>query len=409
MKQQSLQKSKIKFLLLEGVHQSAVDALAKAGYTNVVTYPKALPTEDLKQEIKDAHFVGIRSRTQLSADVLDAAERLVAIGCFCIGTNQVDLEAAARQGVPVFNAPFSNTRSVAELVMAEVILLLRGVPQRSAAAHRGEWQKSATGSFECRGKTLGIIGYGNIGMQLGVIAESLGMKVVYFDVQSKLPLGNAQPKATLKALLEESHVVSLHVPQHASTELLIGRQEIAVMRSGAMLINASRGNVVDLDALAEALNGNHIGGAAIDVFPVEPRSNNDEFQSPLRGIDQCILTPHIGGSTQEAQENIGVEVAEKLTRYSDNGTTTSAVNFPEVALPEHEGKHRLLHVHQNIPGIMSAINQVFSDSSVNVSGQYLQTMGDTGYVVIDIESDYSNTLISRLSAIEGTLRTRVLF
>jgi len=409
MKQQSLQKSKIKFLLLEGVHQSAVDALAKAGYTNVVTYPKALPTEDLKQEIKDAHFVGIRSRTQLSADVLDAAERLVAIGCFCIGTNQVDLEAAARQGVPVFNAPFSNTRSVAELVMAEVILLLRGVPQRSAAAHRGEWQKTATGSFECRGKTLGIIGYGNIGMQLGVIAESLGMKVVYFDVESKLPLGNAQPKATLRALLEESHVVSLHVPQHASTELLIGRQEIAVMRSGAMLINASRGNVVDLDALAEALNDNHIGGAAIDVFPVEPRSNNDEFQSPLRGIDQCILTPHIGGSTQEAQENIGVEVAEKLTRYSDNGTTTSAVNFPEVALPEHEGKHRLLHVHQNIPGIMSAINQVFSDSSVNVSGQYLQTMGDTGYVVIDIESDYSNTLISQLSAIEGTLRTRVLF
>ena len=409
MKQQSLQKSKIKFLLLEGVHQSAIDALAKAGYTNVVTYPKALPTEDLKQEIKDAHFVGIRSRTQLSEDVLDAAERLVAIGCFCIGTNQVDLEAAARRGIPVFNAPFSNTRSVAELVMAEVILLLRGVPQRSAAAHRGEWQKSATGSFECRGKTLGIIGYGNIGMQLGVIAESLGMKVVYFDVESKLPLGNAQPKATLKALLEESHVVSLHVPQHASTELLIGRQEIAAMRSGAMLINASRGNVVDLDALAEALNGNHIGGAAIDVFPVEPRSNNDEFQSPLRGIDQCILTPHIGGSTQEAQENIGVEVAEKLTRYSDNGTTTSAVNFPEVALPEHEGKHRLLHVHQNIPGIMSAINQVFSDSSVNVSGQYLQTMGDTGYVVIDIESDYSNTLISQLSAIEGTLRTRVLF
>jgi D-3-phosphoglycerate dehydrogenase len=409
MKQQSLQKSKIKFLLLEGVHQSAIDALAKAGYTNVVTYPKALPTEDLKQEIKDAHFVGIRSRTQLSEDVLNAAERLVAIGCFCIGTNQVDLEAAARQGVPVFNAPFSNTRSVAELVMAEVILLLRGVPQRSAAAHRGEWQKSATGSFECRGKTLGIIGYGNIGMQLGVIAESLGMKVVYFDVESKLPLGNAQPKATLRALLEESHVVSLHVPQHASTELLIGRQEIAAMRSGAMLINASRGNVVDLDALAEALNDNHIGGAAIDVFPVEPRSNNDEFQSPLRGIDQCILTPHIGGSTQEAQENIGVEVAEKLTRYSDNGTTTSAVNFPEVALPEHEGKHRLLHVHQNIPGIMSAINQVFSDSAVNVSGQYLQTMGDTGYVVIDIESDYSNTLISQLSAIEGTLRTRVLF
>ena len=409
MKQQSLQKSKIKFLLLEGVHQSAIDALAKAGYTNVVTYPKALPSDDLKKEIKDAHFVGIRSRTQLSAEIFEAADRLVAIGCFCIGTNQVDLEAAAKRGIPVFNAPFSNTRSVAELVMAEVILLLRGVPQRSAAAHRGEWQKSATGAFECRGKTLGIIGYGNIGMQLGVIAESLGMKVVYFDVESKLPLGNAQPKATLSALLKEAHVVSLHVPQHASTELLIGRGEIAEMRSGSILINASRGNVVDLDALAEALNGSHIGGAAIDVFPVEPRSNNDEFISPLRGLDQCILTPHIGGSTQEAQENIGVEVAEKLTRYSDNGTTTSAVNFPEVALPEHEGKHRLLHVHQNIPGIMSAINQVFSESAVNVSGQYLQTMGDTGYVVIDIESDYSKTLISQLSGIEGTLRTRVLF
>jgi D-3-phosphoglycerate dehydrogenase len=409
MKQQSLQKSKIKFLLLEGVHQSAIDALAKAGYTNVVAYPKALPSDDLKREIKDAHFVGIRSRTQLSAEIFEAADRLVAIGCFCIGTNQVDLEAAAKRGIPVFNAPFSNTRSVAELVMAEVILLLRGVPQRSAAAHRGEWQKSATGAFECRGKTLGIIGYGNIGMQLGVIAESLGMKVIYFDIESKLPLGNAQPKATLDALLKEAHVVSLHVPQHASTELLIGRSEIAAMRSGSILINASRGNVVDLDALAEALNSSHIGGAAIDVFPVEPRSNNDEFISPLRGLDQCILTPHIGGSTQEAQENIGVEVAEKLTRYSDNGTTTSAVNFPEVALPEHEGKHRLLHVHQNIPGIMSAINQVFSESAVNVSGQYLQTMGDTGYVVIDIESDYSKTLISQLSGIEGTLRTRVLF
>ena len=409
MKQQSLQKSKIKFLLLEGVHQSAIDALAKAGYTNVVTYPKALPSDDLKKEIKDAHFVGIRSRTQLSAEIFEATDRLVAIGCFCIGTNQVDLEAAAKRGIPVFNAPFSNTRSVAELVMAEVILLLRGVPERSAAAHRGEWQKSATGAFECRGKTLGIIGYGNIGMQLGVIAEGLGMKVIYFDVESKLPLGNAQPKATLSALLKEAHVVSLHVPQHASTELLIGRREIAAMRSGSILINASRGNVVDLDALADALNASHIGGAAIDVFPVEPRSNNDEFISPLRGLDQCILTPHIGGSTQEAQENIGVEVAEKLTRYSDNGTTTSAVNFPEVALPEHEGKHRLLHVHQNIPGIMSAINQVFSESAVNVSGQYLQTMGDTGYVVIDIESDYSKTLISQLSGIEGTLRTRVLF
>ena len=374
MTQKSLPKSKIKFLLLEGVHPSAVEALSKAGYDNVVTFAKALPTQDLLAEIKDAHFVGIRSRTHLSQEVIDAAERLVAIGCFCIGTNQVDLVAAARRGIPVFNAPFSNTRSVAELVMAEAILLLRGVPQRSAAAHRGEWQKTAVGSHECRGKTLGIVGYGNIGMQLGVIAEGLGMKVIYFDVQSKLPLGNAQPKATLISLLEEAHVDSLHVPQHASTELLIGEKEIAAMRQGAMVINASRGNVVDLDALAEALKSGHVGGAAIDVFPVEPRSNNDEFVSPLRGLDQCLLTPHIGGSTEEAQENIGVEVAEKLSHYSDNGTTISAVNFPEVALPAYDGKHRLLHVHRNTPGIMSAINQVFSDNNVNVSGQYLQTL-----------------------------------
>jgi D-3-phosphoglycerate dehydrogenase len=345
----------------------------------------------------------------LSAEIIDAAERLVAIGCFCIGTNQVDLEAAACNGIPVFNAPFSNTRSVAELVMAEAILLLRGVPQRSAAAHRGQWQKTASGSHECRGKTLGIIGYGNIGMQLGVIAEGLGMKVIYFDVESKLPLGNAQPKATLSSLLEEAHVISLHVPQHASTELLIGKREIDQLREGAMLINASRGNVVDLDALGKALQSGRIGGAAIDVFPVEPRSNSDEFLSPLRGLDQCILTPHIGGSTEEAQENIGVEVAEKLTRYSDNGTTTSAVNFPEVALPEHDGKHRLLHVHSNVPGIMSAINQVFSANDVNVSGQYLQTMDTIGYVVIDIESDYSPALVAGLTSIDGTLRVRILF
>ena len=409
MTQKSLPKSKIKFLLLDEVHHSAVEALSKAGCDNVVTFAKALPTQDLLAEIKDAHFVGIRSRTHLSQEVIDAAERLVAIGCFCIGTNQVDLVAAARRGIPVFNAPFSNTRSVAELVMAEAILLLRGVPQRSAAAHRGEWQKTAVGSHECRGKTLGIVGYGNIGMQLGVIAEGLGMKVIYFDVQSKLPLGNAQPKATLISLLAEAHVVSLHVPQHASTELLIGEKEIAAMRQGAMVINASRGNVVDLDALAEALKSGHVGGAAIDVFPVEPRSNNDEFVSPLRGLDQCLLTPHIGGSTEEAQENIGVEVAEKLSHYSDNGTTISAVNFPEVALPAYDGKHRLLHVHRNTPGIMSAINQVFSDNNVNVSGQYLQTLGEMGYVVIDIEADYSKVLIKSLTAIEGTLRVRVLF
>ena len=291
-------------------------------------HPKALPEERLLEEIADAHFVGIRSRTQLTEKVLAQAPKLVAIGCFCIGTNQVDLGAAARMGIPVFNAPFSNTRSVAELVIAEMVLLLRRIPERTAAAHRGEWQKTANGSYECRGKTLGVVGYGNIGMQVGVLAESLGMRVIYFDIKSKLPIGNAQPVPTLDALLKESHVLSLHVPQDEKTDRLIGANEIAKMRSGAMLVNASRGNVVDIDALADALRSNQLGGAAIDVFPVEPKSNNDSFESPLRGLDNCILTPHIGGSTQEAQANIGVEVAEKLAHYSDNGTTVSAVNFP---------------------------------------------------------------------------------
>lgn len=409
MSQTSLGKTKIKFLMLEGIHDSAIEALARVGYTHVVCHPKALPEERLLEEIADAHFVGIRSRTQLTEKVLAQAPKLVAIGCFCIGTNQVDLGAAARMGIPVFNAPFSNTRSVAELVIAEMVLLLRRIPERTAAAHRGEWQKTANGSYECRGKTLGIVGYGNIGMQVGVLAESLGMRVIYFDIKSKLPIGNAQPVPTLDALLKESHVLSLHVPQDEKTDRLIGANEIAKMRPGAMLVNASRGNVVDIDALAEALRSNHLGGAAIDVFPVEPKSNNDSFESPLRGIDNCILTPHIGGSTQEAQANIGVEVAEKLAHYSDNGTTVSAVNFPEVALPEHQGKHRLLHVHDNVPGIMSAINAVFSENDVNVSGQYLQTRGDTGYVVIDIEANYSEAVLDRLSAIPGTLRCRVLF
>lgn len=409
MSQTSLDKTKIKFLMLEGIHDSAIEALARVGYTHVVCHPKALPEDRLLEEIADAHFVGIRSRTQLTEKVLAQAPKLVAIGCFCIGTNQVDLGAAARMGIPVFNAPFSNTRSVAELVIAEMVLLLRRIPERTTAAHRGEWQKTANGSYECRGKTLGVVGYGNIGMQVGVLAESLGMRVIYFDIKSKLPIGNAQPVPTLDALLKESHVLSLHVPQDEKTDRLIGANEIAKMRSGAMLVNASRGNVVDIDALADALRSNRLGGAAIDVFPVEPKSNNDSFESPLRGIDNCILTPHIGGSTQEAQANIGVEVAEKLAHYSDNGTTVSAVNFPEVALPEHHGKHRLLHVHDNVPGIMSAINAVFSENDVNVSGQYLQTRGDTGYVVIDIEANYSEAVLDRLSAIPGTLRCRVLF
>ena len=409
MAQESLEKSKIRILLLEGVHPSAIETLKGAGYHNIEMHQKALPPEDLRAAIADAHFVGIRSRTQLTADIFESAKKLVAVGCFCIGTNQVDLNAATKKGVVVFNAPFSNTRSVAELVIAEAILLLRGVAEKNAKAHRGEWQKSATNSFEIRGKKLGIIGYGNIGMQLGVIAEGLGMQVQFFDVINKLPMGNARQVASLKQLLNSSDVVSLHVPENRSTQNMMASTQLAEMKPGSILINASRGTVVDIDALAEHLGNGKLGGAAIDVFPVEPRSNDEEFLSPLRRFDNTFLTPHIGGSTIEAQENIGMEVAEKLARYSDNGTSISSVNFPEVALPEHAGSHRLLHIHHNTPGIMGAINRVFSDNKVNVIAQFLQTNDAVGYVVIDIDAEYSDMALARLAGIEGTIRCRVLF
>ena len=409
MAPKSLEKSKIKFLLLEGVHPSALESLHNAGYQNIEQHQKALAPEDLKAAIASAHFVGIRSRTQLTEDIFKAARKLVAVGCFCIGTNQVDLAAATRRGVAVFNAPFSNTRSVAELVIAEAILLLRGVAAKNAAAHRGEWQKTAVNSYEIRGKRLGIVGYGNIGMQLGVIAEGLGMQVQFYDVVSKLPLGNARQLPNLEQLLAQSDVVSLHVPETRTTRDMIGASQLAQMPRGSILINASRGTVVDIDALAASLASGHLGGAAIDVFPVEPRSNDDEFISPLRAFDNTFLTPHIGGSTVEAQANIGVEVAEKLARYSDNGTSTSSVNFPEVALPEHEGSHRLLHVHHNVPGVMSAINRVFSENDVNVSAQFLQTNDAIGYVVIDVDAEYSDVALEKLASIDGTIRSRVLF
>ena len=409
MAPKSLEKSKIRFLLLEGVHPSAVETLQRAGYHNIESHQKALPPEELKRAIADAHFVGIRSRTQLTADIFAAARKLVAVGCFCIGTNQVDLKAATARGVAVFNAPFSNTRSVAELVIAEAILLLRGVAEKNAAAHRGVWMKTAANSFEIRGKKLGIIGYGNIGMQLGVMAEGLGMQVQFFDVGNKLPLGNARQVTSLEQLLASSDVVSLHVPENRSTGNMIAAEQLAQMKPGSILINASRGTVVDIDALAAQLESGRLGGAAIDVFPVEPRSNDDEFVSPLRRFDNTFLTPHIGGSTIEAQENIGTEVAEKLARYSDNGTSTSSVNFPEVALPEHAGSHRLLHIHHNVPGVMGEINKVFSDNKLNIVAQFLQTNEAVGYVVIDIEAEYSDLALSRLAGIEGTMRCRVLF
>ena len=409
MSNKSLEKSKIRILLLEGVHQSAVDTLNAAGYTNIEYLTHSLSEEDLIEKIADVHFVGLRSRTHLTEAVFEAARKLVAVGCFCIGTNQVDLQAATRRGIAVFNAPFSNTRSVAELVLAQAILLLRGVPEKNAQAHRGAWMKSAKDSYEIRGKKLGIIGYGNIGTQFSVLAESLGMDVYFYDVVSKLSIGNATQVGTMQELLNMADVVSLHVPETPATRYMFGADQLAQMKPGSILMNASRGTVVDIEALAETLRSGKLLGAAIDVFPVEPKSNKEEFVSPLREFDNVILTPHVGGSTIEAQENIGREVAEKLTMYSDNGTSVSSVNFPEVALPSHPNQHRLLHIHENIPGVMSEINHVFSDNGINICGQYLQTKEDIGYVVVDVEKAYGELALEKLKSVKGTIRCRVLF
>ena len=409
MSNTSLEKSKIRILLLEGVHQSAIDTLNAAGYTNIEYLSHSLAEDELMDKIADAHFVGIRSRTQLTEKVFDAAQKLVAVGCFCIGTNQVNLKAATRRGIAVFNAPFSNTRSVAELVLAQAILLLRGVPEKSAKAHRGEWLKSAKDSYEIRGKKLGIIGYGNIGTQFSVLAEGLGMDVYYYDVVSKLSIGNATQVGTLQELLNTCDIISLHVPETQSTRYMFKAEQFSKMKPGSILMNASRGTVVDIDALAEALQSGKLLGAAIDVFPVEPKSNNEEFISPLREFDNVILTPHVGGSTIEAQENIGREVAEKLAMYSDNGTSVSSVNFPEVALPSHPNQHRLLHIHENVPGVMSEINQVFSENGINICGQYLQTKEDIGYVVVDVDKEYGELALQKLLQVKGTIRCRVLF
>ncbi|MCK9507561.1 MAG: phosphoglycerate dehydrogenase [Pigmentiphaga sp.] len=407
--QQSFAKDKIKFVLLEGIHPSAIEALTRDGYTNVETHAGALAGDELVEALRDAHFVGIRSRTRLTEAVLAQAPKLIAIGCFCIGTNQVDLRAAARKGVPVFNAPFSNTRSVAELVLGETIMLMRGIPQKNAVLHRGGWAKSASNAFEVRGKTLGIIGYGHIGTQIGVLAEQLGMTVIYHDVENKLALGNARPAGSLDLLLEAADVVSLHVPATPETRMMIGAAQLARMKPGSHLINASRGSVVDLDALADALERKHLHGAAIDVFPEEPASNADPFHSPLLRFDNVILTPHIGGSTMEAQASIGVEVAAKLIRYSNNGSTASAVNFPEVSLPSHAGKCRLLHIHANVPGMLTRINECFSQAGLNVAAQYLQTNENVGYVVIDVDAAECASVVNALNAIEGTIRCRMLY
>jgi D-3-phosphoglycerate dehydrogenase / 2-oxoglutarate reductase len=411
MQKLSFDKRRIKFLFLEGIHPKAVESLTDDGYTNVRSLPKSLAGDALKAALKDAHFLGIRSRTELTEEMLVAAPKLAAIGCFCIGTNQVDLAAAARRGIPVFNAPYSNTRSVAELVLGEIIMLLRGIPGKNALVHRGGWTKSAEGSTEVRGKTLGIVGYGHIGTQVGILAEQLGMRVLFHDIAGKLPLGNARPVPKLPALLAESDVVTLHVPETPQTKNLIGRPQLAAMKKGAHLINAARGTVVDIEALTDALERNHLAGAAIDVFPAEPKGNDEEFVSPLRRFDQVILTPHIGGSTVEAQANIGTEVAEKLVRYSDNGSTVTAVNFPEVTLPEHAGtgKCRLLHIHRNIPGVLASINERFSRHRINISAQYLQTNEHIGYCVMDVDTAASEIAIDELQSVPGTIRARLLY
>ncbi|ASA56210.1 phosphoglycerate dehydrogenase [Vibrio gazogenes] len=404
----SLEKNKIKILLLEGVHSSAVAVLQEAGYTNIEYHKGSLSEAELLEAIQDAHFVGIRSRTNLTENVINAAKKLVGIGCFCIGTNQVDLSAAAKRGIPVFNAPFSNTRSVAELVMGEILLLLRGVPEKNALAHRGIWKKSADQSFEARGKNLGIIGYGHIGTQLGIIAENLGMRVYYYDIENKLSLGNAIQVASLAELLGKCDVISLHVPETPDTKNMISSKEFSQMRPNSIFINAARGTVVDIDALCGALESKQVTGAAIDVFPVEPKTNADPFESPLLQFDNVILTPHVGGSTQEAQENIGIEVAGKIVKYSDNGSTVSSVNLPEVSLPELRECSRLLHIHQNRPGILNQINTIFAEDSINIAAQYLQTSADVGYVVIDVETARSEEALRKLKKIEGTIRARIL-
>ena len=412
MTRTSLEKTKIKILLLEGIHPSAADLLAADGYCNIEHHPKSLSAPQLARAAADAYFIGIRSATQLGRAFFDHAPRLTGVGCFCIGTDQVDLAAAEERGIPVFNAPFSNTRSVAELVLAEIVILLRGVPERNAAAHRGKWLKTATGSHEARGKTLGIVGYGHIGTQVGVLAESLGMQVIYHDIETRLALGNARPALSLEGLLEAADVVTLHVPETPATRHMIANGQLARMKPGARLINASRGTVVEIEALAAALASGHLAGAAIDVFPDEPKTGAQEFLSPLRGMDNVLLTPHVGGSTEEAQQNIGIEVAGKLIKYSNNGSTVGAVNFPEVSLPEYPGKNRVLHIHRNQPGVLSAINAVFSEQQINIAGQYLQTDAKVGYVVIDIEASERAETVSirrKLELVPGTIRTRVLY
>lgn len=404
----SFPKDRIKVLLLENIHTSAHELFNAEGF-HLETVAGALSEDELCKRVEDVHVLGIRSKSRVTAKVLGSARRLLTLGCFCIGTNQVDLAAANKRGVPVFNAPFSNTRSVAEMILAEVVMLSRRLGDRVREMHGGQWRKVSTGSYEVRGKTLGIVGYGHIGRQVGVIAEFMGMKVVFFDIAAKLPMGNNHAVKTLDELLGQSDFVTLHVPETPQTRGMIGAHELAAMKPGAYLLNASRGTVVDIPALAEALKSGHVGGAAIDVFPEEPETNSDGFKTPLQGLGNVVMTPHIGGSTAEAQEAIGREVGAALIKFVNVGVTTGAVNFPHIDLPMTPGKHRILNVHRNVPGVLRDINRIVSERGANIAAQVLATDPDIGYLVMDLDQDVSNDVKDAVAALQTNVRTRILY
>lgn len=405
----SYPKDKIKVLFLENISDKAVQYFKQQGYTDVKKVAGALSEDELIKVIKDVHILGIRSKTFISKKVLDSAKKLQAIGCFCIGVNQVDLKACKQKGIAVFNAPYSNTRSVAELVIGASILLIRRILDKNNAAHQGIWNKDAKGSFELRGKTMGIIGYGNIGTQLSVMAEAMGMRVQFFDVETKLPLGNAQAKKSIKEIVSSSDIISLHVPETSQTKNLISKAVIKQFKTGSILVNYARGEVVDLDALAQAIKDKHIAGAAIDVFPVEPEKNGDAFSSPLQGLSNVLLTPHIGGSTEEAQENIGEDVGIKLYQYLERGVSNGSHTIPSLSLPPVDGAHRILHIHKNVPGVLGAINTLLSKNKINILGQYLKTNDEIGYVVLDVDSKLSKQAMTLLKEVKETIRVRMLY
>jgi len=405
----SFPKDRIKVLFLENISDKAVQYFKQQGYADVKKLSGALSEEELIKVIKDVHILGIRSKTFISKKVLDSAKKLQAIGCFCIGVNQVDLKACKQKGIAVYNAPYSNTRSVAELVIGASILLIRRILDKNKAAHNGIWNKDSKGSFELRGKTMGIIGYGNIGTQLSVMAEAMGMRVQFFDIETKLPLGNAQAKKSIKEIVSSSDIISLHVPETNQTKNLISKAVLKQFKAGAILVNYARGEVVDLDALADAIKEKHIAGAAIDVFPVEPEKNGDAFNTPLQGLSNVLLTPHIGGSTEEAQENIGEDVSIKLYQYLERGVSNGSHTIPSLSLPPVDGAHRILHIHKNVPGVLGAINTLLSKNKINIVGQYLKTNDEIGYVVLDVDSKLSKQAMTLLKEVKETIRVRMLY